>query len=121
MLEKLVALSFATADNQADADGIALMTLPTGIGFTIVGVGFAGVKSAGSNAASVDINDDGSGITGFTTLEIAAAGDQTTFSNYVAGTAPQHIAAASVLTWDLHLTTENITGLLTIFGYWDEA
>lgn len=121
MLEKYDVLYFVTASAQAAANGIAFCDLPTGRGFTLVGVGYAGVKSAGANAANVDINDDGSAMSGFTALEIAAAADQTTFSNYIAGTAPLHIAAASVITWDLNLTTENITGILALYGYWDES
>lgn len=122
MQEKLVGLPLAYFSAQTDADDIEGIGLPTGVGFTIVGVGFGGVKSAGSNAANVDIKDDGVAVTGFSALEIAAAADGTGgFTTYIAGTAPVHIAAASEITCDLNLSTENMTGIVMIWGYWDEA
>jgi len=114
MFEKMGVFMYAFS-TQSASDDILVAKLPSNVGFSVLGVSFVGTNS-GANVPTIDVKDDGVAISGFAALNIATvAGD------YEAGTTPINIAAGSVISVDLNLTSDNLTGTLAIWGYWDEA
>jgi len=118
MLEKLVAFSWALS-GATDADAVALIMLPTQFGFTVLGVGFAGSSGGTVTTCDWDVQDDGVDITGCTALDTTTVAGEYSAADRAYDT---HIGAGSVIDLDLNITGGgNITGIVTLYGYFDEA
>ena len=114
MNERLVSFDF-TLEAHAGGSGAAGVTLPPDVGFTVKGVSWFGAHSGTPTGVTIDLQDDTVDIVGAIAIDIAANGYD--------AIVPVQVAAGSVIEVDLNFTggtSPAATGILSIFGFFDE-